>query len=384
MFKDKLLIKEFKSLNDFQSWWESSEVIRFCQKHPNMMDKIMEHHWVKPWSGYLTNPQKFPAPAHAEKGTFGKYYLEKKLGEGGMGAVYLARDSVLNRLVALKILLLKEPDAVERFLREARSIAKLNHPNIIDIYEVNALDLPDGKPGEFYHYLTMEYIEGGSLEKYIEANRPACAVSGTAGRHNVNHSKIARIIYEAAQVLDYTHRNNIVHRDIKPSNILLDKEGKVYLSDFGLAKELIHFEKTLTISGTIVGTPEYMSPEQAQGDKDKMDTRSDIFSLGSTFYQGLTGWLPFRGDELYKILRDVVNKNSIPPRRLVRTIPRDLETICLKCMEKKPENRYQTAADLADDLKRYLENRPILVRPAGFFTKISGKIISPIRNLFSS
>ncbi|MEK7310327.1 MAG: tetratricopeptide repeat protein [Planctomycetota bacterium] len=286
-------------------------------------------------------------------GQFGHYSLERKLGQGGMGVVYLARDTTLNRLVALKIMLLQDAESVERFLREARAAAKLKHPNIIQVYEI-------GTQGK-HHYFTMDYIAGVGLDELVQDK-------------NKQPKQMAEIVRDIALALDYAHSQGIIHRDIKPSNILIDSHNKPYLTDFGLAKEVAGLERSLTLTGTIIGTPDYMSPEQARGEKNKLDGRSDIFSLGATFYYSFTGYAPFKGNELYEVMNNVINKEPITPLKLVPNLHRDLETICLKCLEKEPDRRYQTAQGLADDLNSFLAGEAISARPAAFMTRVIKKV----------
>ncbi|MBI5777828.1 MAG: protein kinase [Planctomycetes bacterium] len=348
MTQDQLRIHDFKSYDEFLIWWTSPEVAGFRQKYPDKIAPIKAHRWVQPWLNRLEESEQVDREQPSGK-TFGKYLIEKKLGQGGMGAVYLAHDPALNRKVALKIMLLKGPDATERFMREARASAKLKHPNIIQVHEIGI----EGK----YHYFTMEYIAGVSLDKLISQKD-----------NHLTPQRIAEIISTIASALHYAHTQGIIHRDIKPANILIDKLGRPYLTDFGLAKEIGGTEKSLTLTGTIMGTADYMSPEQAQGEKEKINALSDIFSLGATLYHTLTGHTPFRGRELYQILESVVRKDPIPPSRLTRHLTRDMETICLKCLEKEQPRRYQSAQELADDLTRYLKGEPISARHIGFIT----------------
>ena len=283
---------------------------------------------------------------------FGRYQLERELGRGGMGTVYLAADPVLDRKVALKVMTLEGIEATARFMREVRSSAKLRHPNIVQIYEVGAQDK--------FHYFTMEFIDGSGLDEFIDEKK-------------LSPKRIAEIICDIASALHDAHEQGIIHRDIKPGNILIDQQGKPYLTDFGLAKELTAPDRSLTMSGTVIGTPDYMSPEQARGDKDKVDVRSDVFSLGATMYYSLTGASPFTDSDLYQVLSRVINKDPLLPTKMSKNLHRDLETICMKCLEKEPARRYQTARELADDLKRFLEGESIQARRSGLITKLVKK-----------
>jgi serine/threonine protein kinase/lipoprotein NlpI len=353
MSEQPLKIRQFQSLDDFRQWWWGDEVTQFCKDHPDQVSALKNHHFVKPYLEELEREstagaeQQQVAPQPTTK-TFGKYQLEKKLGQGGMGAVYLAFDPALNRRVALKIMALKGQEAIERFQREARASAKLKHPNITPVYEVGTQSK--------YHYFTMEYVEGASLDSQIQSKK-------------LNPKRTAEVIRDIASALDYAHKQGIIHRDIKPANILIDSTGRPYLTDFGLAKETTGLEKSLTLSGTVVGTPDYMSPEQARGER-RLDPRADIFSLGATLYHCLTGSVPFRGKELYQVLEQVVHKDPLPPSRLIRRLDPDLETICLKCMEKEPIQRYQACRELSEDLTRYLKGDVILAKPVSTVTKL--------------
>ncbi|MFH1227454.1 MAG: tetratricopeptide repeat protein, partial [Planctomycetota bacterium] len=280
---------------------------------------------------------------------FERYLIEGKLGQGGMAAVYLATDQSLNRQIALKVINSDDKESLERFQREAHAVAKLKHPNIVQIYDVGIFGSR--------HYFTMEYIDGVTLDKMIEASfKPSI-------------QDIINIISQVASALDYAHQNGIVHRDIKPSNILINKSGNAYLADFGIAKQVTGLDKKLTVTGTTVGTPEYMSPEQTKGNNKEIDSRSDIFSLGATLYHCITSRLPFEGGNIYETISNIVNKDPAPPTTIVRSLNRDIETICLKCLDKDKTKRYQTAGELVDDLKRYLSGEPILARRTMYVTK---------------
>ncbi|MBI5779867.1 MAG: tetratricopeptide repeat protein [Planctomycetes bacterium] len=356
MSGETLRIRQFHTEDEFRAWWESTEIIQLRQGSSGELESLKSHPWIKPWldkmpgQGPATAAPTVQAPALSGE-QFGKYTVERKLGQGGMGAVYLAFDTVLKRRVALKVMSGEDADSRERFLREAQASAKLRHPHIIQVFEI-------GTEGR-YHYFTMEYIEGGSLHDLIG--------SGASPR------QIAEIVAKIASALHYAHSQQLVHRDIKPANILIDQKGEPYLTDFGLAKELTGLDRALTMSGMVVGTPDYMSPEQAKGDKDKMDSRSDIFSLGATLYHSLTGRLPFQGKELYEVMEKVVHYDPAPPTRLVRNLARDIETICLKCLEKEPTSRYQTGQELSDDLLRFVRGELIMARPSGLVTMVYKK-----------
>jgi tetratricopeptide (TPR) repeat protein/tRNA A-37 threonylcarbamoyl transferase component Bud32 len=269
-----------------------------------------------------------------------------ELGRGGMGVVYKARQLQLNRVVALKMVLAGAHAGAEqlaRFQTEAEAVARLKHPNIVQIYEVGEHDdLP---------FFSLEYVDGGSLAQRI------------AGKPQPPHDA-ARMVERLADAMDSAHRQNIIHRDLKPANILLTHDGDPKITDFGLAKRLEGDSKQ-TRSGTLMGTPSYMAPEQAHGDTKNIGPLSDLYALGTILYEMLTGRPPFQGTTILETLDLVQKQEPVPPRRLQPTVPRDLETICLKCLQKEPQKRYATASALAADLLRFLGGEAILARRVG-------------------
>jgi hypothetical protein len=275
----------------------------------------------------------------------GKFDLLDAVGFGAFGTVFKARDPELDRIVAINVPRsgsLATGEDLNRFLREARSVANLRHPSIVPVYEVGQSDsIP---------YLVSEFVHGMTLADLLTARRPT-------------FDKAARLIAEIAEALQYAHEQGVIHRDVKPSNILLDSDEHPHLMDFGLAKRDAG-ELTMTLDGQVLGTPAYMSPEQAAGDAHRVDGRSDVYSLGVMLYQLLTGALPFKGNTR-ALLHQVQHDEAPRPRAVARDVPRALETICLMAMARAPERRYATAQALADDLHRYLAGEPILARPAG-------------------
>jgi eukaryotic-like serine/threonine-protein kinase len=274
------------------------------------------------------------------------YEVQEVLGRGGMGVVYKARHHRLNRPVALKMLLAgayAPPEELERFLRGAEFEAALRHANIVQVYDVGNLN---GLP-----YVTMEFVEGGNLAQKL-AGTPLSAAQAAA------------LVATLAEAVQAAHDGGIVHRDLKPANVLITANGTPKITDFGLARRLEH-GAGLTLSGAALGTPSYMAPEQARGQRDSIGPATDLYGLGAILYEILTGRPPFRSDTPAATLQQVLSEEPVPPSRLNPRVPRDLDTICLKCLEKEPRKRYATAADLAAELGRFLEHKPVLARPVG-------------------
>jgi tetratricopeptide (TPR) repeat protein/tRNA A-37 threonylcarbamoyl transferase component Bud32 len=287
-----------------------------------------------------------PGGAPAPPPTVAGYDIFGVLGRGGMGVVYKARQVKLNRLVALKMVLAGAhagPLQMSRFYTEAEAVARMQHPNIIQIYEVGE---HDGLP-----FLSLEYAAGGSLARKIAAKpQPPRAAAETAER-------LARAMASA-------HERGIIHRDLKPANVLLDQDGLPKITDFGLAKRL-EDDSSQTRSGTLMGTPSYMAPEQARGHTREIGPHSDQYALGAILYELLTGRPPFVGTTVGETLSQVCSQEPVPPTRLQPKVPPDLETVCLKCLQKEPPRRYAGCAALADDLHHFLAGEPIKARPVG-------------------
>ncbi len=281
---------------------------------------------------------------------FGDYELLEQIGRGGQGVVFRAHQKSLNRTVALKVISLGQWASeahVKRFRREAEAAARLEHPCIVPIYEVGERD------GSCY--FSMKFVEGGQLDEVVR-------------REPMPPRRAAELIAKVARTVHYAHEHGILHRDIKPGNILLDKNGEPHLTDFGLAR-LVESESTVTRTLEVLGTPSYMAPEQAVGNKAHLTSATDVYGLGAVLYQLLTGQPPFAGGTTYETIKLLLETEPRQPRFLNPKIDRDLSTICLKCLEKDPARRYPSALALAEDLERWLKHEPIQARRTGIFAR---------------
>lgn len=282
--------------------------------------------------------------------SLGDYQLVGELARGGMGLVFRAWHGRLKRHVALKLMLPNQLDSasrVRRFRIEAEATARLEHPNIVPIYEI-------GEVGG-QHFLCMKLIQGQTLGQVLARGR-------------FEARRASEFVATLAQAVHYAHQRGVLHRDLKPGNILVDEFGQPQVTDFGLAR-LLERDPELTQPDAVLGTPAYMAPEQAAGRTKDLTVASDIYSLGVVLYEMLTGRTPFRADTTLELLRQVRECEPPPPRRVDRKIPRDLDTICQKCLRKEPERRYATAQALADDLRRFLRGEPVIARPVAPLTR---------------
>lgn len=282
---------------------------------------------------------------------FGRYELLEEIGRGGMGVVFKARQKELDRIVALKMILssqLASAEEIRRFHVEARAAGSLRHAHIVGIHEAGQIN------GQ--HYFTMDFVSGKSLSQHLREGP-------------LEPDDAASCLADVARAVDYLHTRNIVHRDLKPSNILLDEQKRPFVSDFGLAKVSVENEAA-TQTGMIAGTPSYMAPEQAAGKQHEITPQTDVYSLGAILYEMLTGRPPFKEATPLDTLVQVLEGEPTLPNRINRHVPRELEWICLKCLEKNPGSRYASAAALADDLDKFLRREPTDARPSGIVQKV--------------
>jgi tRNA A-37 threonylcarbamoyl transferase component Bud32 len=288
-----------------------------------------------------------PGPLADGVHRFGDYELLEELAIGGMGVIYKARQVSLNRLVALKMIRSGEfatASDIRRFRTEAETIADLDHPHIVPIYEVGE--------HEGYHFFSMKLLEGGTLAAHLD-------------RYRSDPRAAARVVAKLARAIHHAHQRGILHRDLKPSNILLDARGEPLIADFGLTKRL-DATSDLTATGAILGTPPYFAPEVTLGRKGAVTTATDVYGLGAVLYALLTGRTPFQADSVWEMIEKVKEQVPEPPRQFNSRVDVDLQTICLKCLEKDPGSRYASARDLAEDLERWLGGEPIQAHPSNW------------------
>lgn len=302
----------------------------------------------KPKGDTATQPERNNGDSADEKELtkFDDYEIIEEIARGGMGVVYKAHQTSLNRVVALKMILAGKRagnEQVQRFLSEAKAAAKMDHPGIVPVYEI-------GQHGD-QHYFSMAFVEGQSLADKAQ-NKP------------LPPKESAQLIKVVAQAIAYAHQQGVIHRDLKPANVLVDTNGQPKVSDFGLAKQ-VESELDMTQTGAVLGTPSFMSPEQAAGKNSQVGALSDVYSLGAVFYFLLTGRPPFQASTVPDTLRQVFYFDPVSIRKLNPSVPKDLETICLKALAKDPGRRYGSASELAEDVDRWLTNKPILARRVG-------------------
>eukprot|EP00913_Durusdinium_trenchii_P013373 g12554.t1 len=346
--------KHYPSVAELQSMYRIYDLISHVRKLGRVVLPEMKYWMTEDGEETVTYIRTLSAQggrtsettSNAADGTaFGDYVLLEEIAAGGMGVVYRARQNKLNRVVALKMIKsaqFADDGEVRRFYSEAEAAAALDHPNIVPVYEVGEQ--------QGLHFFSMAFVEGCSLRQKVKKDGP------------LPPDEAARLIFTVADAVQFGHESGIVHRDIKPHNILLDTTGVPRITDFGLAK---HGDSEMTVAGQVMGTPSYMPPEQARGQPDLVGPGSDVYSLGASLYFLLTGRPPFQSATHAETIRQVIDTEALSPRLLNPAIPRDLETMCLKCLEKEPAQRYESARQLADELERFLDGRPILARPIG-------------------
>lgn len=307
---------------------------------------------VREEDGGDATSQSFRGPIASFPCPFGEYELLGEVARGGMGVVFRATQLDLNRTVAVKMILdgcLADASDIQRFHAEAEAAANLDHPGIVSIYEV----------GEFEgrYFFSMAFVDGESLAALL-ADGPLPA------------ERAASMMADVAEAMEYAHGQGVIHRDLKPGNILVDERQRPRITDFGVAKRKLT-DSGLTVEGELLGTPSYMPPEQARGDTCKIFATADVYSLGAVLYATLTGRPPFQSANQLDTLNQVLNDEVTPPTRLNSQIPIDLETITLKCLEKQPERRYQSAGEVANELRLFLDGKPIRARPPGVIRRVT-------------
>jgi eukaryotic-like serine/threonine-protein kinase len=361
MSRDEVIGDILLNWEELREQGQEPALEELCRDHPEVRGEVERRIQALRKMYQIPNAAQAPTQPVAESmvpveriaSQLPDYEILELLGSGGMGKVFKVRQRSLKRLVALKMILggyAASAAEIERFRTEAEAAAALQHPHIVQIYEIGQAD---GCP-----YLALEYVDGGSLAERLQAEL-------------LPPRQAAELVCTVARAMHYAHRRGIIHRDLKPANVLLAR-GEVLepkVTDFGLAKRLDELSQTR--SGSVLGTPSYMAPEQAEGHLRQIGPRSDIYSLGAILYECLTGQPPFEAPTLLETLELVRSQDPLPPRRRHPEVPVDLETICLKCLQKDPARRYASADELADDLTRFLESEPIRARNPSLMDRVA-------------
>ena len=342
---------------------ETVDAEEFCRRHPHIAAELRASLATLQQIDSLSTAETEPS---AQRDSWDRperlsgHKILGEIGSGGMGTVWLAVDERLGRKVAIKTLSSRFRNNAhlrERFMQEARAMARLAHPNIVHIYSLGQADEPP--------HFVMEYLDGVPLTEAAKA---------------LSLEQKIEIMHKMALAVDFLHRHQMVHRDLKPGNILVGPDLEPKLLDFGLARQMDDGGRRLTLAGAVVGTPNYFSPEQARADT-PLDARSDIFSLGAVLYELLTGTVPFHAESFQEQVRQICNEHPVLPRRRNKSIPGDLQNICMKAMEKRPEDRYTSAREMADDLERFLAGEKVLAAPASYSNLMASKIQQHLREL---
>lgn len=356
---DRLLATLLSDMADEVAAGREVDFAGICQEHPEVASDLR-----RLWGAVLVTDiagvasEQMPAADSSDQTgrrwqrlqlptTIGDYELQEEIGRGGMGVVFRARQISLDRSVAVKMILrgrLASDNDLQRFLSEASATARLQHPHIVPVYEVGDIE---GRP-----FFSMKLINGLTLSDQL--------LDGP-----MQEREAAELIATIARAIGFAHRRGVVHRDLKPSNILIDDDGTAMVSDFGLAKRF-GVENDLTRSGMVIGTPSYMSPEQASGRRDDVGPASDIYSLGCVLYHALTGRPPLVAESMMELVMLVIEQDPTPPRALRPRLDRDLEMIVIRCLQKPADLRYETADELADDLEAYLRDEQVLAASGRF------------------